>query len=309
MSLSPWAMNDNRRAMLLMVAFGALWGAIEAFGYLLLRPYPTAEVVWWRYAAHLGLMAAVWGWRDPASLWHTRRAGFQLARSMLMLGMPMAYVFALQGGLPRGTLFALFWLSPLLILVLARVLAGERAHPVVWAAALVGYGGVLVVYPPARFDLPSAALALGMALCFGLYMVMTRSLRTEARRANLFYTAGGVFLVLTPLMPFVWVTPSAHDMLVLTAIGVVGFVALYALDMCAATAPVSVSATFAYLQIGAILGFAYASGRGSWHSLLRVGVGLLLIAAAALYLWLREPQPGIARARSPGGLVPTTGEK
>jgi hypothetical protein len=140
----------------------------------------------------------------------------------------------------------IFWLAPLLILVLARLMLGEIAPAV----------------------------------------VMTRSLRTETTRANLFYSAGGVALFLTPFMPGVWVTPSGADLLVMAAVGVAGFLSLLALDRMAAAAPVSGSAPLLYLQVAVTIAFLVAAGAGGISG--RIAMGLLLIALIAGYAWSRE---------------------
>ncbi|MGQ3076253.1 MAG: hypothetical protein ACT7A5_34725, partial [Ferrovibrionaceae bacterium] len=64
-------MTANRRAILLMLAFVLLWAGIEAMAANVLRHYSPYQVVWTRYAVHLALMLALWGWREPASLWQT----------------------------------------------------------------------------------------------------------------------------------------------------------------------------------------------------------------------------------------------
>jgi drug/metabolite transporter (DMT)-like permease len=127
-----------------------------------------------------------------------------------------------------------------------------------------------------------------MAVTFSLYVVMTRSLRSETTRANLFYTALGVFVVLTPFMPRIWSTPSLHDMMVLGGVGLLGYLALYALDRLAAAAPVSVAAPLGYLQLAFAVVIAWSFGNHRHASLTLVG--LLLIAGTALYVWARAPR-------------------
>jgi drug/metabolite transporter (DMT)-like permease len=182
-----------------------------------------------------------------------------------------------------------FGLSPLLILAMACAFGGERAHPAAWIAAAVGYCGVLLLHPPTRpGSLALLVFPLGMALSFSLYVVMTRSLRHETMRANLFYTALGVLLVLTPVMPAEWAMPSAGDALVLAGVGVLGFFTLYALDRAVHAAPVSVVAPLIYLQLPAFLGLLFVAGSGGNWSLRRAALASLLIAVAAVYLWARE---------------------
>ena len=284
-------MNANRRAILLMVAFVLLWAAIEAMAAQVLAQYSPYQVVWTRYAVHLALMLAVWGWREPASLWQTRRPVFHLSRSLLMLGMPASWVIGMQMGVPANTVMTVFWVSPLLILGLAWVFLKDRVPVAIWVATLIaGLGGLLV---HGLHSLPSPALLVfpfSMALCFSAYVVMTRSLRTETTRTNLFYTAVGVFVALTPAMPDLWITPSLPDLATMVAVGLLGYVALFTLDRMAAAAPVSISAPFAYLQIAFTVPLFFIAGLGHDMSIRRTALGLLMIAGAALFVWLLEPR-------------------
>lgn len=291
-------MSPARRAMLLMAAFSALWAAIEGVAAGVLQRHSPWQVVWTRYAAHVVLMLLVWGWREPASLLRTRRPVFQLARALLMVAMPGSWVLAQQAGLHPQTLMAIFWVSPLLIVAFAA-LAGERSGALPWLAALGGYAGTLLLHPPARITpLPALAFAVSMAASFALYVVMTRSLRTETTRANLFYTAFGVLLALTPALPAFWTTPTAADLLVMVTVGVLGFGALYLLDRLCATAPVSPTAPFAYLQGLLALGASLAIGTAGF-SPRRAALGGALIALACLFLWVRDSRPRAAAGRDP----------
>ncbi|MEW6704982.1 MAG: DMT family transporter [Pseudomonadota bacterium] len=281
-------MSTGRVSMLWMVAFAAVWALVEAIAAEVLRSYSPYQVVWTRYAVHVGLMLALWGWREPASLWHTRRPLYQFARSMLMLGMPASWIIGLQHGLSFSTQTAVFWISPLLILALASLVLGERAPLRHWLAAAVACAGaVLISHPSEPGSLQLLVFPLAMALTFSLYIVMTRSLRSETTRANLFYSALGVLLALSPFIPSIWITPSPQHLLVMAAIGVLGFVALYAVDRMAASAPVSVSAPLACLQLGFTLIVARTLGHG--HADRLALAGLALVAGAALYVWYRDP--------------------
>lgn len=274
--------------MLLMGAFAALWALVEALAAGVLRDYSPYQVVWTRYGVHLALMLALFGWRDAPALWRTRRPGLQFGRSMLMVGMPASWVVASQLGVPPSTLLAVFWLSPLLVLLLARVLLRERVAAPLWAAAAGGYVGALLLYRGAGAA-PSAAWLspLAMALCLSLYIVLTRALRDEATRTNLFYTALGVFVVLTPAMPEIWRTPQPMDLAVMIAVGVLGTVTLYALDRAAHEAPVAITAPFVYVQIAVTLAIAAAAGADAGASPRRAAVALALIGVPLLLLWLR----------------------
>ncbi|MEO8152054.1 MAG: DMT family transporter [Rhizobacter sp.] len=282
-------MNDSRRSMQLMMAFVALWAAEEALTALVIGRYGLVEVVWWRFVLHLALMAVLWGPRQAATLWRTRRPVFQMARAAMMVGMPICWALGVRSGVKPDLLMSVFWLSPLIILGLAHLFMHERVSRKVWLAAVGACVGVFALTGPhAMPHWPLLVFPLGMAMCFGLYVVMTRSLRTEHVGTNLFYTGLGVSLMLTPLLPQSWVTPSAPDLVVLAGVALLGLGALFALERLAAIGPVSDSAPLAYLQIPFAMGIAWSLEQ--YDPTLRTLIGMLAIGAAALYVWRHAPR-------------------
>lgn len=279
------SLADRRRAIVLLAGFAFAWVLVEeVVGARLQGHYPLMQVVWCRYAAHLVVLLALRGWRRPSRLWRTRRPVYQLARSMMMLVMPLSFAMAVQGGTPPGTVWAVFWIAPLLILAFARWMLGERASWQLWLGAAAGALAAAGMLVPSQPIAPQQLLLPGaMALSFAVYVVMTRSLRSEPVQANLFYTALGVFIALTPFMPGTWVMPSARDALVLFAIGLVGLVALLALDRSAAVAPVSGAAPALYLHLPCVAAVALVM-EGQRPTLRTVAAGLL-IAALVWYLY------------------------
>ena len=288
----PWRWSlrlPGHRAIALLAVFAATWALLEgALGTRLEHQYNLMQVVWWRYAAHLALMLAVWGWRQPGQLWRTRRPVFQLARSLLMLVMPLSFVAALYVGEHIDTVWALFWVTPGLILLVAAMWLNERAPVWLWIATLLGAAGaVFILEPPLPQSVPGLLLPLLMALSFSVYVVMTRSLRDEPVVTNLFYTAFGVFVLLSPLMPSIWLMPSLHDAVYLSAIGVVGFVALWALDRACESAPVSHTAPTLFFHLGCmmVVGWVFLGEPLT----LRVLAGGVMVATIMVGIWWLQP--------------------
>lgn len=287
--------REAQRAMWLMAAFVLVWTVVEATAASLLKRYSPYQVVWTRYAVHLVLLALICGWRQPSRLWRTTRPGFQIARSLLMLVMPASWVVSTQWGVPMSTTMAVFWLAPLLIMGWAAIFLGERSPWWMWGlCALASLGGMVLFvpqWPPAPWLL---AAPVAMAASFSLYIVMTRSLRTEGVRANLFYTALGVLLALTPFMPGLWITPGLADLARMAAVGALGLVGLWMVDRLAAAAPVSVSAPVCYLQLSATIVAAIALGH--WRVDGQHLIALALVSLPAFLLarsaWPRRlPEP------------------
>jgi drug/metabolite transporter (DMT)-like permease len=271
-------MNAMHRGMLWMIAFVALWALVEALAGWLSRPYSPYQVVWARYGAHLAIMFAIWGWGDPLVLVRTRRPVLQIARSLLMLVMPAAWILSLQRGLTPDTVLAIFGVAPLIICALAAVLLKERPTPGIWvSAAVVSAGAMFCLSLHVLLSLTAVAAALTSAGSFSLYVVMTRMLRGESLRANLFYTALGVFVVLSLFVPTMWVMPTPHDALVMVLIGALGLLALLALDRTAQMAPVSSGAAMVDTRLLVIGGVVIGP-----HPDLHIEIGVATIAIGTI---------------------------
>lgn len=270
--------EEPLRAVRMMTLFSVAWVFLEeVVGSTLSQPYPLLEVVWIRYGIHLLLMLLL-NLSAPSLLWRTQRLGFHLGRSLLMLVMPASYALAVAAGIPNGSIWALFWISPLMALLGARLLLGDQVPPRIWALCIVCavVAGAMMVDRSTQVGV-AMVLPLVMAASFAGYVVMTRGLDQERLQANLFYTAFGVFVALAPIVPWSWVTPNGQDVAELAGIGSVGLVALFAFDRAVTAAPVSRSITALYVHVPALVlaTWVVAGDRPS----LRHSIGGVLIGA------------------------------
>jgi drug/metabolite transporter (DMT)-like permease len=291
------SVTDTHAAVLLMCVFGLGWAIVETvFGTHMRQTYDLMQVVWMRYAVHLLIVLAVWGWRRPSRIWRTARPVYHLTRSLMMLIMPLSFAWAFTHGAPLSFTWAVFWLSPVIVALLAMVWWRERPSRITWACLVAGVIGVVVLELPAVPHSMAAVVApLMMASSFSVYVMMTRSLREERLETNLFYTAIGVFLLLSLYVPGVWVTPSVHDMVMVAGIGSFGFIALLALDRAVHRGPISVATPAMYVQVACT---AIIGALGAHHMLsppLLVGVGLIFAACALTWKFPGAFRPADAR--------------
>lgn len=207
----------------------------------MLRRYSPYQVVWTRYAVHL-LVLMLWAGRSAP--WRTRRPGLQLLSSLCMLSMPICFVMGAERIGAQNT-WAVFWVSPLMMVFLGWLLLRDPPRPFTWGAtgaACVGAAAMIADRPlPA---LPDLLLPLGMALSFASYLVLTRVLRMETTASKLFYTGAGVFLSLTPAMRRVFVPPDPEAIGRMVAIALLGLLALDLFDRALEAASVDTAAPF-----------------------------------------------------------------
>jgi drug/metabolite transporter (DMT)-like permease len=202
-------------------------------------------------------MSALVGLTRKTKLVYTHRPGMQLVRSTLMFGMPAFFILALHR-MSLDNVLAIFWISPLIVMAVAVLWLGETVSLPQWGAAIACFAGTLLILKP-DYDVLhwSAVLPMGMALCFGLYLIMTRSMHEEDILTSLFYTAGGVFLLLSFGLPFFWEPLTLKSGLLMGSIGILVFVALYALNKSLELAPASAVAPFSYTQPIWVVGVSY----------------------------------------------------
>lgn len=269
------------------------WAVVEWLGACLPGGYSAYQVVWTRYGVHL-LALLLWvGVR--ARPWRTRQLRLQWLRSMCMIGMPASFILALDV-LPSREVLAVFWIAPLLTLAMARLLLGEAVGVGAWTAGALGWGGAWLLLragPPS--SLRGVVLALSMAGCFAAYLVLTRRLGEESTTSKLFYTAMGVFLVLTPMMPGRFQLPSPAALAIMGAIGLVGLFTLYAFDRAFEAGALAWVAPVAYGQV-VWAGLLERLGHGQRPRGLDLGATALIAIAVGLCLRRgREAHPPEAR--------------
>jgi drug/metabolite transporter (DMT)-like permease len=282
----PVTLVSRRRAILAMSAFAGLWALIEFVGALAIHRVLAWQVVFVRYSVHLVIVLALWGRHAP---WRTRRLPAQLVRSAMMLIMPASFVFAASRGVSTAWFMTIFWSAPLLVLFFAHVVERERATASTWAAAALGWIAAWLYYAPeARPSHSAIVFGLGMAGSLALYIAMTRGLRHESLRTNLFYTAVVPWAALLPVMPRTWVLPSPTEFAALLFIGAAGWVVLFAVDRAADAAPVSDTAPMLYLQIGITMLLVGAFGHH--EGLRRLAAFTVVLAATLALAWIGTQQ-------------------
>lgn len=259
---------------------------VELVGEHMVSNISPYQVVWTRYAVHLVFMLLVLGPVYKTRLVKTGRLKIQILRSMTMLAMPVCFILA-SATMPTHDIWAVYWSSPLVALALSAWVLRESADWRHWLVALVGLGGMLLIFQPDRAVLALAALlAFGMGVAISLHLTLSRVLRHDHPVTSLFHTALWVFLALSFMMPSVWRTPSLTSLVGMIIIGLVGALGLFALARAGELSPLPVVASFAYsesiwtLTLNAIL-FGVIPGKV-------VLLGLLVIIGVTAYSLVHE---------------------
>lgn len=286
--------------ILLPIAMAALSGICFSFtdmmSKMLAADLPALEVAWGRAMAS-GLLAAVLlGRAGLIGLHRTPRLLLQLLRGLISAVTPVLAVWSL-GLLPMSLFTAIIFMSPVVMTVLSVPILGERVGPRRWAAVVVGFVAVVIIVRPAGEGFGWAvAIPVACAVVNALYPILTRLTGPGMTPAALLaFGPGLAAMLLTLVLPFVWVTPTWAQAALLLGCAAVHAFAHLLVVLAYSAAPTSVLAPFAYVQMP----FAVLCGWLAFSELPSptTVVGGLLLVGAGIYIAYREHR--LSRPRSP----------
>jgi drug/metabolite transporter (DMT)-like permease len=244
------------------------------------------------YRSFLGIpVVLVWvaKRRDWMSL-TTRRPIVHITRSATGI-FSMFCVFQALSLLPLGEATTINFTSPLFATLLSAMLLGERVGPRRWAAAMIGFAGVVVVMRPGAGDaaVPPLGVAFGLvaALAAASVTVGLRHLRdSEHVAAIVFWFLTGSSLVGLVLMGLFGTHADMKAVVLMCLAGVVGGLAQILMTASLHDAPISVLGPFDYLQLicAVILGWLLLATEPTVNTL----AGAALIASSGIYTAWRE---------------------
>ena len=288
------AAHEQRRQRL--KGIGLMCGAVAAFACLdcmakyLGTHMPVSQVVGVRYVSAFLIALMFSNPINRPGLLRTGWPALQLGRSVLLLGSTVFNFMAFRY-LQLDEALAILFSTPFLVAILAGPVLGEWVGWRRWTAIMVGFVGVLVVVRPGMGGLQWAALlSLVSAFCYAGYSITTRMLSTtDSSETTLFYANLFGFVVMVPVLPFVWTAPPSWiDMVLMVAVGAFGAGGHFLLILAHRNAPASVLSPFIYTQIvwATTLGYlVFANVPSHWTV-----TGACIVIASGLYLLNRERQ-------------------
>jgi len=276
--------------------------------------YPIGELTFFRSFFAL-IPVLLWvGYRGQfPSVFYTTRIGSHLVRSIAGAA-AMFCGFTALSMLPIADATAIGYAAPLLTVVFAVLLLGEKVHIYRWSAVFVGLLGVLVILSDyvvpgsaeaGEHSVIGAAFAIGGAVFGALAATQVRSLvRFEGAATIVVYFSLFTALFSLATLPFGWVMPDLEDFALLVLAGIFGGLGQVFLTQSYRFGDASLIAPFDYTSmlwslIVSVIVFA------TWPSpIVLIGAGI--VVAAGLFVIWREHRLGIKRARSKRAQTPTT---
>lgn len=217
----------------------------------------------------------------------------------------MGLGFAALGMLPLPEVTAIGFAAPLITVILAAVILGEKVRAFRLTAVGIGLVGVLIILWP-RIDFDGTAdrvatigailMLIGAGFRSLAQVHIRRLVQTEHAAAVVFYfmLTATVFSLFT--LPFGWAWPTAAEAAMLVGAGISGGIGQILVTSAYRFAPASVLAPFDYSTMifaviaGYVLFAEIPTSATIWGS-------VVVMAAGALIIW-RERQLGIERGKA-----------
>ncbi|WP_416221122.1 DMT family transporter [Rhodopseudomonas palustris] len=289
------------RGIALIVASTVFLACSDTMAKYLGRTLPPIEIGWIRFLVFLLIMLPVM-LSSSASPLRSARPKLQVLRALALVASSVLFITGLQF-LPIAEASATSFVAPLFVTALSIVLLGEAIGVRRWAATAVGLIGVLIVIRPGSAAFNAAVMfPILSALSWALTLILTRMI-SGADRAVVTMTFSAVvgFVALSAMVPFVWVTPSWHDILIGVLVGLASTMGQWIVVLAYRYADASVLAPFTYSQLVWVtfLGFGmFGEIPDLWTF-----VGAAVIIASGLYTAhrerLRRKQPPVPAEPSP----------
>jgi drug/metabolite transporter (DMT)-like permease len=279
--------DDPRRGVPLILAAISLFSVSDALAKHLGQMLPPVEVAWLRYATFF-LLTLVPILRGGFGVVRSRAPGLQVLRGLALVGSALCFIAALRT-LPLAEATAINFVSPIFITALSIPILGEVVGIRRWAAVAVGLAGVLLVVRPFGGGGFGAEVLLPVltAASWALAVVVTRKMAGADRsRTTLFWSAAVGFALLSALLPFDFVVPTASQLGLGLLLGLISSAGQGLIVLAYRHAAASVLAPFAYGQLlsSTLIGFlAFGAAPDAWTL-----AGAAVIVGSGIYTAHRE---------------------
>lgn len=276
----------------LMCCAVALFAGLDATAKYLNTSLDSLQIAWARYTSAFLLTLIVSNPLTTPGLLRTARPGLQVVRSLLLVASTALNFLALRW-LQLDEALSIIFTFPFIVAIASGPMLGEWIGWRRWSAIGFGFAGVLLITRPGLGGMhPAAFITLGATICYGFYAVITRiAARTDSNQTSLFYGNMIGALVMLPVVPFVWHTPSSWIIAgMMAGTGVLGSLGHFCLIAGHKLAPASVLSPFVYTQLiwVVILGFlVFGQVPSGWTM-----AGAAMVISSGLYLLYRERKLG-----------------
>jgi len=205
------AVNQGRPVVgvAMIMAAVLIFAGNDVVTKLLVSQYPVPLVIGIRYLVHFGLMLVLLYPRMRSRLWQAKRPWLVTLRGVCLATSSLCMGLAFQR-MPVPESVAIVFLAPILVVLAAGPVLGEKVMAASWLAAVAGFAGVLlIVRPGGGLDPMGVVFVLTSVVTLTVYFLLSRILvTTESSVTMLFYTAVVGSIAFGAMLPWSWSGPA-----------------------------------------------------------------------------------------------------
>ncbi|MCK1382728.1 DMT family transporter [Bradyrhizobium sp. 21] len=284
---APARVDHPFKGIALILLSTVFLGCSDVTAKYLSTSLPSIEITWIRFLTFALIMVPAMLPGSPLYAMRTKRLGTHVMRGAALLGSSLFFITGL-GFLPIAEASATGFVAPLFVTALSIVFLGEKVGLRRWFATALGLVGVLIILRPGTNAFHAAAFfPVVSAACWAGTLILTRMMSgREAVITTMAYSSLTGLVILTAIVPFVWVTPSWSAIALGIFIGVASTAGQWIVVLAYRYGDASVLAPFSYTQLlwVSILGFfIFGELPDVWTI-----TGAAFIVASGLYIAHRE---------------------
>ena len=260
---------------------------MDGFAKYLSADLPVLQITWARYFFTVAFTLPIMFFFFRENLVWTDKPKLQFIRGLILLTANICFFYAISI-IPLAKALTLAFVAPLIVTAFSPIFLGERVGYRRWSAVIIGFIGSLVVIRPGFVEINLASLAaLGTGIMYGFYLIITRKLSTsDSPLLTLLLTGVVGAIIISIIMPFVWVKPTFNQWSMMAAIGIFATIGHLFIILSLKYADASKLAPFSYFEIitNIIIGYYFFGDfPDNWTFL-----GLFIIVFSGIYISKRE---------------------
>ena len=260
---------------------------MDGFAKYLSSDLPVLQITWARYFFTVAFTLPIMYFFFRKNLVWTDKPKLQLIRGLILLTANVCFFYSISI-ISLAKALTLAFIAPLIVTAFSPIFLGEKVGFRRWSAVIIGFIGSMVVIRPGFVEINLASLAaLGTGVMYGFYLIITRKLSSSDNPLLTLLLTGVVgAIIISFVMPFVWIKPTLNQWSMMAAIGIFACVGHLFIILSLKYADASKLAPFSYFEIvtNIIIGYYFFSDfPDKWTFL-----GLFIIILSGIYISRRE---------------------
>lgn len=294
---------SQKAGVLLFLCGLMVFSIFDASSKYLLETYPAPFLNVMRYGTVALLAVAILIRHGTPRLKTVPHKKLLIARGIALGTVGTCFMTALIW-MPLAEATAIYFTSPLIVIVLSRWFLQEQVGLLKWLAVLAGFGGMLLIVRPGN-DLPALGTVLMViaAVSFSIFQLLTRKLADKVPSHIQYGYTAFICLVITGLpapffLPDPW--PDWTDFLFILSLGISNGAGHLLLIAAFQRVAASTLAPLNYCQLLMAVAFSTILFNQPPDPLAMVGIGLIMATGVFLALPARKTLQEMRRKQLKG---------